>query len=102
VTVTGVQTCALPIGLDSGGRREFIINAEGLSLKGDMKAGLLSINGGEPELFRVDRDQTYAEQLRRWLESDHDSLCDYHEGLETVRLMAAAEQAAAGDRWVGR
>ena len=97
-----VQVQVNYLDLAPGGRREFIINAEGLSLKGDVKAGLLSLNGGEPEVFRVDRDHTYAEQLRLWLGADHDSLCGFEEGLETVRLVAAAEQAAAGGQWVVR
>ncbi|MDR1658261.1 MAG: Gfo/Idh/MocA family oxidoreductase [Deltaproteobacteria bacterium] len=97
-----VQVQVNYLDLTPGGRREFIINAEGLSLKGDFKTGLLSLNGSEPEVFSLDRNHTYAEQLRCWLEDEHESLCSFQEGLETVRLAAAAEQADAGDRWVRR
>jgi len=87
-----------------GGRRELFINAEGLSLKVDMRAGSLSVNGEKAEQVKLPRNVTYRAQLATWLggEAQKSNLCTYSEGLDTVTLIAAAETAATENRWVNR
>ena len=83
-----------------GGRRELIINAEEVTLKIDFRNLALTINGEKLEYFQVGRNQTYVSQMRAWLGGHSGDLCSYEEGLETVKLIAAAEEAAQGHKWV--
>jgi len=85
-----------------GGRRELLINAEGISLHGDFNRGFLSINGGEPEIFKSERNHTYQAQMQDWLQGVDGTLCTYEQGLATVNLIAAAEQATWRRCWVDR
>lgn len=86
-----------------GGRREFAVNAEGLSLQVNLNQGWLSINGKEPEIIKPDRNYTYTEQLKAWLAGPENSeLCDYDGGMRVVRLIDAAEKSMIERCWVDR
>lgn len=88
--------------LDRQTRREIVINAEGTSLKADLVAGILEIDGAIRK-YELHRDVTYRSQLEAFLNDPASShLCSFEEGLDVLRLVEAAEQASKTLTWVKR
>jgi predicted dehydrogenase len=85
--------------LSKPARRGIEINGQGLSLKADLIAGTLEING-EEERFPIGRDTTYATQLADFCSGERGTLCTYAEGLDVLRLIEAAERANETRTWV--
>lgn len=85
--------------LDRVGQRRLVINTDAHTLRADLMAGTLEVDG-ELRRFEVGRDDTYVRQHQAVLASDESTLCSAEEGLEVVRLIDAAERAAAGKIWV--
>ena len=85
--------------LDRIGRRQIIVNTEERTFEADFVAGHLLING-EREEFAVGRDHSYREMHTALLESRHQHVCTFAEGLDVVRMIAAAEQAVEEERWI--
>lgn len=85
--------------LDRVGQRRLVINTDAHTLRADLMAGTLEVDG-EPRRFEVGRDETYVRQHQAVLAGDESTLCSAEEGLEVVRLIDAAERAAAGKIWV--
>jgi predicted dehydrogenase len=85
--------------LDRPGTREIIVNTARRTLRADLVRGSLGIDG-EEQLFPAARDATYLAQHRSALGNRRETLCTAAEGLAAVALIAAAEAAAAGGRWV--
>jgi len=83
-------------------RREVIVNAEGMTVKGDLIAGALTVNNETPEYFSLERNRLYRSQLTSWLSGEHTFLCSFADALNTVALIEAAETAAATETWVSR
>lgn len=85
--------------LDRTGQRRLVVNTDTHTLRADLMAGTLEIDG-ELRRFEVDRDETYVRQHQAVLTGDVSTLCSAEEGLEVVHLIDAAERAAAGKIWV--
>lgn len=82
-------------------KRRVTITTEHLALEADLVTGVLTING-ESEPFNIDRDYTYREMHRTVLSGRNDVLCSIDEGLLTMKLIEAAEQASRQKEWVKR
>jgi predicted dehydrogenase len=87
--------------LDRVEKRRMIINTERLSMDVDFVAGTLNVNG-EIEYYSVERDETYLSMHRAVLNDSTDTICSLEEGLTTMRLIEAAEQASRQKKWVRR
>lgn len=79
-------------------QRTVRINAEGLTATLDLIAGKLDCNGSIIE-STVDRDHTYRQQLRSFVECDRSTLCSFSEGLGVMRFLAASEQSIMQKCW---
>lgn len=85
--------------LDRPGAREIVVNTAHRTLRADLVGGSLRVDG-EDRPFPVTRDATYIAQHRSALGNRRETLCSADEGAAVVALIAAAEAAAAGGRWV--
>ena len=84
--------------LDSTLRREVLALTDKGTLRADLVAGSVEF-AGDTESFDVDRDHTFAAEHRAALAGGGD-LCTVDEGLAVVRMVEAAERAAAGHQWI--
>lgn len=80
-------------------RRGFNINAEGLSLQGDLVAGTLVHNGVVME-FPTVRDTIFIAQIEALTGEGDPHLCSYEQGASVMKLIDAAEIAAKDCIWV--
>jgi predicted dehydrogenase len=87
--------------LDRSVKRRVTINTERLALEADLVTGVLTVNG-QSEFFSIERDHTYREMHRTVLSGRNDALCTIDEGLLTMQLIEAAEQASRQLEWVKR
>ncbi|MGX9365350.1 Gfo/Idh/MocA family protein [Desulfoplanes sp. PS50] len=85
--------------LDLKPRREMIINAEGVSVQADFVSGRLVVND-DVEEHDVARDHTYAAQLDALVSGKTDTMCSYAQGLDVMKLIDAAENAARDGVWI--
>ncbi len=84
--------------LDRQLRREIIINLEGMSIKGDLIANTLEING-EKKVLNGKLNNTYMDQHQAILTGDTDKLCTIEQGIELLYLIAKAEEASRKKLW---
>lgn len=84
--------------LDRTGQRRLVINTDKHTLRADLVAGSLDIDGNVRH-FETSRDQPYLLQHKAVLENHIADLCTAEEGLEIVRLIDAVERSA-GRAWV--
>lgn len=87
--------------LDRVGRRTMIINTASHTIEADLGKGTVKVDGGSAS-FTVERDLTYREMHEAILSGKTDAPCSLNEGLEVMRLIAAAEMAAGKQEWVNR
>ena len=87
--------------LDRLARRSILINTSKHTIEADLIAGTMTIDR-EVETFDVARDDTYRLMHEAVLFGSTGSLCTLDEGLETLRLIEAAEMAAKRGAWVER
>jgi predicted dehydrogenase len=85
--------------LDRIPRREFIINAEDISIKADMISGRLSINE-KTEIFQIERNFTYKKQIDAFLKGKKHEMCSYSNGLDIMNIIDAAEKASREKIWI--
>ncbi|MGG1946696.1 Gfo/Idh/MocA family oxidoreductase [Trinickia sp. NRRL B-1857] len=85
--------------LDRTPKRVLTINARDLTATVDFVGGTLTLND-EVTVRHVERDVTYQEQLKAFFANDPSTMCDLDGGREVMRLIAAAETAAANRCWV--
>jgi predicted dehydrogenase len=74
------------------------LNADGLTVRGDLIAGTLVTNG-EPETFEMNSDLTYRRQLEDFLDGGR-QVCTYTMGLASVKLIEAIETAMESEKWI--
>lgn len=79
-------------------RRDIHVVCEGKTMIADLVANTLTIDGAATP-FAVDRDTTYRLQLDAFLGMSKGGLCSFAEGLETVNMIAAIEQAGRDNAW---
>jgi predicted dehydrogenase len=87
--------------LDLNGKREIILNGEGLSLKADLITGVLEINGVK-STYDVEKDATYMDQHKDILFNGSKFACTYDEGLEVLGLIDSAQKASEEKVWIKR
>lgn len=87
--------------LDRLARRFVIINTANHTIEADLIKGTITIDR-DSESFTVDRDATYRAMHEAILSGRTSNLCSLDEGVETLRLIAAADLAAKRGEWVER
>ena len=86
--------------LDRTPRREIIFHANGQTVKGDLVANTLEING-KRECVAVSADVTYIEQHKAMMSDDcNSSLACVRSALEVVSTVEAIEEASINKTWV--
>lgn len=87
--------------LDRAGRRLIFINTADHTIEADLIRGTITIDR-DSESFTMERDDTYRAMHEAILSDSIGALCSLDEGLETLRLIEAAELAAERQEWVER
>lgn len=87
--------------LDRLARRFVIVNTSKRTIEADLIEGTIR-TGRDIERFVVSRDDTYLAMHKAVLSGDLDSLCSLEEGVQTLRLIEAAESAAEQGSWIER
>lgn len=85
--------------LDRLGRRTVIVNTDDHTVEADLIAGTLTVDSNR-EAFTMERDETYRLMHAAVITGDTQILCSAEEALATMRLIEAAERAAARGEWV--
>lgn len=89
--------------LDRVGRREITINTASRTLRADLVANTLWVDGTETRFPPLDRDLTYRNMHIDLLQAGGAALaCSLGEGQSVMDLIAAAEAASFGKVWVER
>ena len=86
--------------LDRPGGRSITINTGRRTIRADLRRGTLQIDGEAEQHFPTERDDTYRAQHRAALGNRREALCTAFEGAAVLDLVAAAEAAGAGGRWI--
>ncbi|MFM9829171.1 MAG: Gfo/Idh/MocA family protein [Sphingomonas sp.] len=84
--------------LDRVGRRWLLVNTDAGTIAVDLVAGTLT-KGSDVEQFAVARDDSYRAMHAAALAGEEGVLCTLSEGMETMRLIAAAEQSSNTGTW---
>lgn len=87
--------------LDRMARRFVLINTSNHTIEADLIKGTITIDR-DSESFTAGRDDTYRAMHQTILSGNTDSLCSLNEGVETLKLIEAAERAAKHGEWVKR
>jgi predicted dehydrogenase len=87
--------------LDRGARRRIIVNTERHTIEADLVGGTITVDRSV-ETFSTERDYTYREMHRALLAGNFDTLCPIQDGLATLQLIEAAEQANRQKEWITR
>jgi predicted dehydrogenase len=87
--------------LDRAGRRFLIVNTDRHTLEVDLVGSTLQVDRNR-ESFPVERDVTYRAMHKALLAGDFSQACSISDGLDTLRLIQAAEQSARTGQWVER
>ena len=87
--------------LDRLARRFILINTSKHTIEADLIGGIISLDR-DVETFVVARDDTYRLMHEAVLSGIAGNLCSLNEGVETLRLIEAAEFAAKHGVWVER
>ncbi len=85
--------------LDTETRRELTILTDQGTIHADLINGVVR-DYDVAETFTVERNDTYIAQHQAMIANDSTVICDISEGLNVMRLIAAAEHAAAEQCWV--
>jgi predicted dehydrogenase len=85
--------------LDRLGRRTVIVNTDEHTVEADLIAGTLTVDRNR-ETFTIERDETYLLMHAAVIAAETQILCSAEEALATMRLIEAAERAAARGEWV--
>ncbi|MFA7254797.1 MAG: Gfo/Idh/MocA family oxidoreductase [Candidatus Omnitrophota bacterium] len=85
--------------VDPVGHRTLMVNAAKTCIRIDLMNHWIEVNGKRKNLL-VDRDFTYLEEHRAVLAGQYSRLCSFVEGVEVMRLIAAAEKSAKNEKWV--
>ena len=87
--------------LDLIARREIIVNLQDFSVRADLIAGTMDVNG-EITRYESERNMTYTLQHKAILDGDYSSVCTFEEGIDTLKLIHAAGVASEKRVWVER
>lgn len=78
--------------------RTIAVQADGLSMRGDLIKNELNVNG-MVEAFSSSRDDQYIAQWHDILSGKAGYACTLEEGTETLRFIEAAERASKQEKW---
>lgn len=86
--------------MDRVGRRSILVNTDSHTIVADLVAGTLAVDAHQ-EFISAERDFTYQAMHRAMLDGEHTDvrLCSLSEGMDTMRLIAAAEVASHSSQW---
>lgn len=87
--------------LDRLARRFIIINTSKHTIEADFIRGTITVDR-DSQSYTTERDYTYKAMHEEILSNNTGSLCSLEEGIETLRLIEAAEFAAKRNEWVAR
>jgi len=87
--------------LDRVGRRSIIFNTSRHTIRADFIQGTITIDRNT-ETHTAERDFTYRAMHEAILCGNTGNLCTMSEGLETMRLIKAVEEASRTQLWVNR
>lgn len=85
--------------LDNPPKREITALTDKGSIHADLIAGTIITRDGT-EVFKTERDDTFIAQHQAVLDGDESVICTLEEGMEVMRMIEAAETAAAEKMWV--
>ena len=85
--------------LDTTTRRDVIALTDSGTVRLDLVAGTVEADG-KTETFSIDRNGTYFAQHNDMVNNVDDVICDVAEGLDVMRMINAAEDAAISGIWV--
>jgi predicted dehydrogenase len=88
--------------LDRIPRRDVHINTRSHTLKLDLIAGRLDVDGETIETCAMERDATYLAQHKAMLAGDATRTCSLEQGLEVLTVIEAAERASNQRVWICR
>ncbi len=86
--------------LDRKLRREILVQTTTESIKVDLVACTIEINGEIQELPKYDRDLTYRAEHEEAMETNPVNLCQLDEALDIVRMIEACESSSERSEWV--
>jgi len=87
--------------LDRTGRRSIIVNTDRHTIEANMIAGTLQVDDVR-ETFTIAREDTYRAMHQEILAGDRSTACTLAQGLDTMRLIDAAEHSVRRGEWVCR
>ncbi|MBC7952332.1 MAG: Gfo/Idh/MocA family oxidoreductase [Rhodospirillaceae bacterium] len=87
--------------LDHTRMRDVVATFDGHTVRADLAAGTVSVDGVERH-FVAGPDDTYLAQHAALLDGRHEDLCPLSGGLDINAMIDAAEKAAREGRWVQR
>lgn len=87
--------------LDRLTRRFVIVNTSDHTIEADLAGAIIKVDRNT-ESFTIEQDQSYREMHAAILSGNADNFCSLADGLETLRLVEAAERAAVQNAWVER
>lgn len=85
--------------LDRAGRRFVIVNTLRHTIEIDFVASSIAVDK-ETESLKVERDESYRAMHQEAVSSASPNLCSFEEGLQTLKVIQAAEIAARDGKWV--
>lgn len=85
--------------LDRTPKREIIINTEKTTIKVDLIANKLDINGAS-ETVEFDLNETYIAEHNAMISGSKEHLCSIEDAIDTVLTIQAAENAAINHSWI--
>ena len=86
--------------LDRVFRREILVNTISHTFRANLIKGTVQIDGGPVEEYDMNRDTTYLAQHRAALRNSFEPLATLEDGVNVLRMIAAAEKAARDGGWV--
>lgn len=85
--------------LDRLTRRVVLVNTSKHTIEADLIRGTVMVDR-DVESFTTERDYTYRAMHESILSGNSETVCSLAEGVETLRLIEAAEQAAKHGKWI--
>ena len=85
--------------LDRMTRRSILVNTANHTISADLISGVVTVDR-EGETFVLERDYTYRAMHEALLAGSWETLCTLESGVDTMRLIEAAETAANKGEWV--
>ena len=86
--------------LDRVRRREILVNTNDHTFRADLIANTIQTDDSPPKKHQIDPDATYQAQHRAALFGPSGELATLEDGVDVLRIIAAAEQSVRNRNWV--